>query len=97
LSAVLVALIGAVFGSRMRKADYTKALVQTANDITDRADHRAQRLEEKVEKLETHIDELDERIVVLSDLIRAAVPLLQTAGHPDLATEMRAALMRRPA
>jgi predicted nucleic acid-binding Zn-ribbon protein len=95
LSAVLVALIGAIFGRRMKQADYTKALVETANDITERADHRAQRLEEKVERLESHIDELDDRIVVLSELLRAAVPLLQAAGYDAIAAEMRAALIRR--
>lgn len=97
ISTVAVALIGAIFGRRLKQADYAKALVATANDITDRADKRAEALEEKVEKLEGRIDRLDDRIVELSELLRVAIPLLQAAGHDMLAADMRAALARRPA
>jgi sulfite reductase beta subunit-like hemoprotein len=90
MSAVLVALIGAVFGRRMKQADYARALVETANDLTDRVDERNQRLEEKVEKLELRVGEL-------ADLLRAAIPLLLAAGHEAAAAEMRAALSRRTA
>ncbi|WP_280224909.1 hypothetical protein [Nocardia farcinica] len=97
LSAVLVALIGAVFGRRMRQADYARALVETATDITERADQRAQRLDEKVDQLEAEIDDLKDTVGLLTSLLRTAIPLLQAAGHDTIAAEMRTALVRRPA
>lgn len=95
VAAVVTALIGAVVGRRPRQADYTKALVDIAGDITKRADERAQSLEDKVTRLETQIDELDSQLGTLSDLLRTAIPLLQTAGHVEIAADMRAALVRR--
>ncbi|WP_280389324.1 hypothetical protein [Nocardia wallacei] len=94
LSAVVVALIGAVFGRRMRQADYARALVETADKITVRADQRAEVLEAKVGTLETKVDRLDERVDELSGLIREAIPLLAEAGHFEMTQKMRNALVR---
>lgn len=97
ISTVLIALIGAIFGRRMRQADYARALVETAHDVTERADQRAERLEQKVDKLELEIDDLKDTIGVLTSLLRSAIPLLEAAGHQAIATEMRTALVRRTA
>jgi hypothetical protein len=91
-SAILVTLIGALFQRRMNQANYTRALVETANDFADRVDVRNQRLEDKVTRLEGQIDKLDDRIVLLSEQLRIAIPIIQEAGHEAKAAAMRAAL-----
>lgn len=84
-TAVAVALIGGFFGWRMNQANYAKVIndisVGIAKDLRD--DNRA--LGEKLDRLELHVDRLE-------DLIRAAIPAMEAAGHSAQVAAMRAVL-----
>lgn len=94
VSTVLTVLFGGLFQRRMRQADYTAAMVETAGNFAERVDKRSQQLEERLGQFETKVDRLDDRVDELSDLLRVAIPLLISAGHDALAAQMRDALAR---
>lgn len=94
VSAVVVALIGAIFQRRMNQANYADALVKTSNEITERLNKSNERLEKKVEGLENRVETLNDHIDELCDLLREAIPTLKSNGHDALAERMRAAILR---
>ena len=85
--AILLALVGGFFGFRMNQANYAKVIneisVGIAKDL--REDNRG--LSDKLDRLELHVDRLE-------DLIRAAIPAMDSAGYGAQAAEMRAVLKR---
>ncbi|AHH20868.1 hypothetical protein NONO_c60920 [Nocardia nova SH22a] len=94
VSAVVVALIGAIFQRRMNQANYADALVKTSNEFTKRVDEANEKLSKKVDGLEKKVETLNDNIDELCDLLREAIPTLQASGHDALAERMRAAILR---
>ncbi|MBF6298201.1 hypothetical protein IU459_11685 [Nocardia amamiensis] len=92
VSTVLVALIVGFFARSTRRSDYARAIVEASGEFADRADRRNEIAEAKLETAYALLDRMRDRLWKFSDLMRAAIPLLQADGHHALARRMQAAL-----
>lgn len=84
-TAVFVALLGGFFGFRMNQANYAKVINEISVGIAKDLRQDNRELNDKIDRIELHVDRLEE-------LLRAAIPAMEAAGHSTQAAEMRAVL-----
>lgn len=93
VSAVVVALIGAIFGRRLSQANYAEIVVKLSHSVAADLREDNRQLEAKVDRLGLELDGVLDQLATVSDQLRVAIPLLQAAGYD--VTTMRAALYAR--
>ena len=89
LGGIIVALINGYFGRGEKKAAAAAQLSQSAAALTEQWEKANKGLEEKLAKVDRKLDDVTATLEVLTDKVDEVIPLLEQAGHAQIAVDLR--------
>ena len=89
LGGIIVAIIQGVFGRGEKKATAAAQLSQSAASLTERWEVANKALEEKLDGVELELRGVKDAIEGLVDKVDEVIPLLEQAGHAEIAINLR--------
>mgnify|MGYP000508838576 CR=1 FL=1 len=89
VAGIIGAVIQGLFGRGEKKATAAAQLSQSAASLSEQWEKANKGLEEKLAKVDRKLDDVTATLEVLTDKVDEVIPLLEQAGHAQIAVDLR--------